>query len=243
MNMKETMQEAFEAFFEKQRAFYRERMQTEPSVPYSEDLNPALLISEEDEDGEVQWRPVLQPQTHDWSAFEKTCGFALREELKAFYNTYFFLSMSGRLDGAILEFYAVDGTVPLDEIASNQLDDASDLFPGSQRFLIGGAELNDNDDYFIFYDNADGTLFCYENNRQRYARLPGGTPLHRGVQPSQGRGLHRTGRLGGALEHPRAGCPLPRAGHQHLGGLLGTGCQPRLALVVQAGRILPALFT
>ena len=62
-------------------------------------------------------------------------------------------------------------------------------------------------------------------------QLPGGTPLHRGVQPPQGRGLHRPGRLGGALEPPGHGSTLPGAGHPRLGGLLGLGRQPRLALV------------
>ena len=38
-------------------------------------------------------------------------------------------------------------------------------------FLIGNAVVNDDDSFFIYFDNATGKLFCYESDTKNEVLL------------------------------------------------------------------------
>lgn len=156
------MKEAFDNYFKKLNRVWNELMNSGPMVSYSKDINKDLIISSPDEDGDVEWKPVLQ-QSYDFSSITKALGFDLCDELKAFYNTYYFFTLGGELDGKSLYFDSVGAKEPLETTIINAYENGQYYYPNSQSFVIGMACINENDNYILFFDNEDGKLFCYEN--------------------------------------------------------------------------------
>ena len=158
---------AFAAYFNKLNRLYYNTFGTNPTVPYSSSLNKELLISPPDDEDEVPWQPKEQLKKTDWSAIENALGFVLTQDIKEYYNSYFFLQLSGTFGSSELHFYPIDGSRPLDKIITQQYSDGQYVFPNTECLLIGNAIVNDDDSYFIFYDNAKGKLFCFESEKKQ----------------------------------------------------------------------------
>ena len=156
------MRKAFDGYFDKLWRFTEKRYGTNPSVTYTENLNKALLISAPDEDDEVEWHPIEQSEDIGWDAVEESLSIKVAEELKAYLGTYYFLTLSGIYDNAFLNFYPIDGALPVGDQVCRAYNDARIVFPSSETFLIGNAVIDDDDSYFIFYDNAANSVFCYD---------------------------------------------------------------------------------
>jgi len=106
-----------------------------------------------------------------WTVVEENLGFALCEELKAYYSSYLFLSMSGKFGSADLYFQPISSQENLVGIISQQFKDGQNAFPNTQIFLIGNAIINNNDGYYIYYDNVTSKVFCYEMETQKQVLL------------------------------------------------------------------------
>lgn len=156
------MQKAFDIYFDKLWRFTEERYGANPSVTYTENLNKALLVSDPDEDDEVEWRPIMQSEDIGWDAIEERLAIKITEELKAYFGTYFFLTLSGIYNQAFLNFYPIEGVLPVADIVHRTYSDAIAVFPSSETFLIGNAVIDNDDSFFIYYDNADNSAFCYD---------------------------------------------------------------------------------
>lgn len=156
------MREAFISYFQKLWNFTEKRYGASPSVTYTESLNKALLISTPDNDEEVNWQPIWQPVNIEWNTVEGGLGFRVNEELRSYFGTCFFLTLSGIYEKVFLNFYPIDGTLPVSEVVCRAHSDAKTVFPDSEMFLIGNAVINDDDSYFIYYDNTVNAVFCYD---------------------------------------------------------------------------------
>lgn len=165
------IQHAFDTYFKKLEVLYEKLFSSKPTAAYTDTLNKALLLSEPDGDGEVQWEPVRQTAAAAWSGIEAALGFPVCQELKEYYTTYYFLSLAGSFGSSDLYFYRIDGSKPLEDIVMLHYRDAQHVFPGSQCFLIGNAVVNDDDGYFIYFDNETGKLFCHESDTQNRVLL------------------------------------------------------------------------
>ena len=80
-----SIKEAMTEHYTKLENLYMKDIGTKPSVSYTDQLNKALLISEPDEDMEVEWQLIAQP-AHDWTQIEEKLGFSLMKELKEYYK-------------------------------------------------------------------------------------------------------------------------------------------------------------
>lgn len=169
--MKLDMKTAFENYFSKLASLYRSTFGTMPTVPYVETLEKSLLIGDPDEDGEIQWAPKEQTSILSWSDIETQLGFKLCQELKDYYNTFYFLAVSGTFGSCELHFYRIDGTEPIEKTVLRNYNDAQYIFPKTEEFLIGNAVVNDDDSFFIYFDNATGKLFCYESDTKNEVLL------------------------------------------------------------------------
>lgn len=165
--MNSEMQKAFEKFFIKLEKLYAETFETKPTVPFLESYDKSMLIGMPDEDDEVQWIPKVQKGGYDWNKLELELGFSLFQEFRDFYSSYYFLALSGTFNGCELHFYSIDGSKKLREIILQNFRDAQYVFPNTECFLIGNAVINDDDSFFIYYDNANQKVFCYESDLKK----------------------------------------------------------------------------
>ena len=98
------------------------------------------------------------------------------------------------------------------------------------------------DSFDSFGDYMDDLV--YRNSPYHYlSGMSDGSPVYPHVQRAQNHPLRRPGRVGRRAQgkHLAHQGRARRQGHPRVGGLLGLRRRSRLGLVVQAGRILPAL--
>lgn len=161
------MKTAFLNYFHELQILYEKTFGSRPTISYTKELNPDLLVGNQDEDGEIQWVPIKQTKDLDWDFLMRRLGFSLREEIKEYYTTFFFLMLSGSYNGCKLNFYCIDGSKPVELVIIRAFEDAQYIFPKQAFFLIGNAVVHDDDNYFILYDNNTGRLFCYDSETQK----------------------------------------------------------------------------
>ena len=167
------MREAFDNYFAKLWRFSEKQYGTNPTVAYTENLNKALLVSIPNEDDEVEWRPIKQTEHIGWNAIEGRLAVKISEELKAYFGTYFFLTLSGVYNQAFLNFYPIAGVLPVDDLVHRAYSDSRAVFPGSETFLIGNAVIDDDDSFFIYYDNAVTSVFCFDSELGKRVEMKG----------------------------------------------------------------------
>jgi hypothetical protein len=165
------MKKAFEHYFSKLNNYAEEKFGTKPTVTFMDELNKDLLVSAPDEDGEVEWQPKLQMGNIIWDEVENEIGFTICQELKEYYSSYSFLMLYGKFGTSYLNFYPIDASEPVANIIERAFYDAQEVFPCSQMFLIGNASVNEDDNFFIYYDNKTGKLFCYDTENKREVLL------------------------------------------------------------------------
>lgn len=153
---------AFKLYFGKLNAYFMRECGSLPVTVYTETNNPALYVSEKDEEGWAEWQPIRQSETINFDEIEKNLGFLLRDELKSFYSTYLFLDMEGEIGNAILSFRHIDKTGDVPKMVESHYEKAQTPFPDSQIFSIGSAIIDDEDTYGIYYDNETGKTFCHD---------------------------------------------------------------------------------
>lgn len=161
------MKKAFEQYFSKLNNYAEEKFGTKPTITYTDELNKELLVSEPNEDGEVEWQPKLQKGSIRWDEIEAEIGFSVCQELKEYYSAYLFLMLYGKFGSSYLNFYPIDDSEPVASVIERAFYDAQEVFSHSQMFLIGNASVDEDDNFFIYYDNKTGKLFCYDAETKR----------------------------------------------------------------------------
>ena len=116
------MKQAFDKYFEKLNKVYLETFGTKPLVPYSEDLNKDLIVSEPDEEGYVEWQPRLQKEEVDWNRIENEIGFKINAELKNYYSIYSFSMIDGIWNNISLYFDAINLKKSVEETIKYNFD-------------------------------------------------------------------------------------------------------------------------
>lgn len=158
------MKTALEGFFRRLQAFSQSTFGTFPTVCFTDELNRDLIVSAPDEDGEVQWKPVLQKTSVDWKNMEDRLGFRLCPELKEYYSIWSFPVLTGKFGNSTLTFYGINALEGVEKTVLQEYTDAQYVFPNSQIFLLGNAVIHDQDDWFIYFDNKTQKVFCYESD-------------------------------------------------------------------------------
>lgn len=165
------MKEAFDKYFEKLNKLYAEEFGTKPTVSFSETYNNNIFISEPDEYGEAEWEPKLQETAIDWNRLEEELKFKICDELKAYFSTYSFAQLEGDFGKISLCFDPVDLEERVEDSVKNAYKTAQYLYPGSEIFALGMAEINDDDGYTIYFNNQNNKIFCYEDDTKKTVEL------------------------------------------------------------------------
>jgi hypothetical protein len=165
--MNNEMKSAMEIYFTKLHQFTMATYGANPSVPYSDTLDRTMLLSVPDEEGYVEWIYKLQTGEPNWAMLENKLGFTLNGELRAYYSTYLFLEMSGKLGSISLHLEPLKSEDGISELILRQFLDAQHVFPGREFFLIGNAAISDDDGFFVHYDNRNASVLCHEQDTEQ----------------------------------------------------------------------------
>ncbi len=85
--------------------WHKEKYQSYPTVDVEMADEPSIcFFGEIKEGGYIQWSYVEQSNLIDFDALEEEFQIHICDEVKQFYNSYFFLELYGFLDGEVIEF-------------------------------------------------------------------------------------------------------------------------------------------
>lgn len=157
------MKRAIEGYYEKLKSYCSEEFDDAPTVPYSDELDAALLRSRADEDGECEWSPAEVGRGVDWRAAEAELGFAVRRELRGFFDELLFCSLCGVAGGFQLYFTPHVSEKELTQLLIRQHREAEGVFENDGYFYLGFAVRDGDDDYGVYYDNTAGAPLCVEH--------------------------------------------------------------------------------
>lgn len=119
--LKEVLKSYLEQFIEAEKEMYESPYS---KVPYNEDEPSDLYVGEIDEDGWIGWQYAPADRVIDFSGLEKEYNIHIPEELKEYYNSYYFLSLDGFWeDGLNISLDEIDKTTDVLGNLRDALDD------------------------------------------------------------------------------------------------------------------------
>ena len=81
-----------------------------PMISYDEDKETVLYVGEENDEGDIQWEYRPAEKTVDFSEIEKKFSIIIPQEVKEYYNSYWFLQLEGFLGKDAIFFDPIDDT-------------------------------------------------------------------------------------------------------------------------------------
>ena len=132
-----------------------------PFTVASEDAKNVLLISKHDTEGWYNWLPVEKTETTDFTALETKYFHKLHQDIKDYYNQYWFYDISGEVyidDNMLFKMVELERVVPGRELL--------DLDSHIERYYRGGNIFNFRmvpigyaNSLFVVVDNVTGEVF------------------------------------------------------------------------------------
>lgn len=131
---------------------------SEPRIPYDESIAPILYIGEADEDEYIYWLPKNKDVITDFSVIEKEYNIVLNQDIKDYFNSYWFLDLKGFFRGTNVILEPV--------IPGKELDNFMQQLKGyyaiynELRYIPLGVEVNNNN--LIVVDNMNGKVYFHD---------------------------------------------------------------------------------
>ena len=156
--MKETLKNYFVKYIE----HYKKEYGSKPLTVYTDSLNKDIIVSEEDEEGYVEWLPELQKEKVDWIRIENIIGVDICDEFKDYLSLLSFVEIIGKFKGSYIWLNEVNATNSVEKNIKQSLSDGSYYFKDKKHFVLGGALVDDSDNYILIYNNVNNNVSIYD---------------------------------------------------------------------------------
>lgn len=125
------IKESLKAYLDKYFEMYKKYMGKYPTVPYDEEEESSLWFGEMDEDEYIQWMYKEKDTETNFSELEAELDLEFPDELKEFYNSYYFLQLQGFYNGEHLSFKDVsDNRNIAEDLYITKVKDKNYLYMG-----------------------------------------------------------------------------------------------------------------
>ncbi|MBR3607231.1 MAG: SecY-interacting protein Syd [Lachnospiraceae bacterium] len=153
-------------FFERYIKMWKEFNDSEPCIPYDDSIEPILYIGTLDVDEYVQWLPKNKDVMTDFSMIEKEYNIVLNQDIKEYFNSYWFLNLQGFFKGINVFLEPVIPGKELDNFIQ-QLEGYYIIYKELNDIPIG-FEVNNNN--LIVINNITGKVYLndLERNEKKY---------------------------------------------------------------------------
>ena len=99
---------AMEIYFNKQREFWQTNFGTFTELSYHDKIDECMIIPDSlNNEGNIQWQPVLQITSIDFSELEKNLDLNIHHQIKQFFTSYWYLSLIGIIENTVLYFVSI----------------------------------------------------------------------------------------------------------------------------------------
>ncbi|MDE6052356.1 MAG: SecY-interacting protein Syd [Lachnospiraceae bacterium] len=121
--LKEVLKKYLDVYFKE----YEDYFKSLPALPYDEDEPSDLYVGEIDKEGWIQWQYAPVDRIIDFSGLEEEYNIHISEELKEYYNSYYFLELWGFRGNEGIRFDKVDDTTDVLAEFRGVLNDNEDM--------------------------------------------------------------------------------------------------------------------
>ena len=158
------MKNILEHFFNRQRDYWQSEDGTYPQLPYNNAMNECMIVQNSlDDDGYIQWKPVLQEERVDYSELETRLNIKINPKIKQYFTSYWFLSLIGKLGETTLDFLCVPYGVNILNLVEEHYNLGKRNFPDENAcFEFGFADIDGDDSYLIYVDNETTIVKCVQ---------------------------------------------------------------------------------
>lgn len=152
----EPVVQALDHYFDRLIAFWQEDG-VYPLIPWSEEYDRALFVSEPNEDGEVEWKPAVSEIPENMPS--------LCAELRAFFGCRRFWRLAGRIKRHDYTF----APLPTDEAAVAAAEIAmrdGEHYLGRGYALLASVVYRGNDDLLLLYNQHTGRMTLLDPDKE-----------------------------------------------------------------------------
>lgn len=89
------IKKALEHYFKELINVWDTKYCTYPKVPWDEEIDPRLYLSNPDEEEYVYWKPIEKIDLDNFTEIEEKLGMNIHHAMKEYFNSYWFLSLQG----------------------------------------------------------------------------------------------------------------------------------------------------
>lgn len=158
-----SIKNALEIYFNNQREYWQAKYQTFPQMPYNKAIDERMIVKDSLKDGYIQWQPILQDKTVDFSDLERELNFSIHPHIKEYFTSFWFLSMVGTLNGNTLRFTTIPYGVNIIDLVKESCKWGSINFSDDKnQFELGFAKIGNDDSYLLYVDNDTASIRCIQ---------------------------------------------------------------------------------
>ena len=104
--LRETLKKYLDQFF----YMWKTERNFLPMISYDEDKETLLYVGEENDDGDIQWEYRPADRTVDFSEIERKFSIMIPQEVKEYFNSYWFLQLEGFIGSDYIFMDPIDDT-------------------------------------------------------------------------------------------------------------------------------------
>ena len=149
---------AIKDYYKKLEELWVKKRQTHPMIPYQSKMPQNMYEGERNNSGYISWKLIEKNENFDFAKIETEVGFEFSEEIKGYFNSYYFLKMTGILNEVKISLTPITPLVNINVFLSERIKIAKEKGRDFKKIEVGNAEIDGADCYLIFVDNETGKV-------------------------------------------------------------------------------------
>lgn len=162
-----TVKEALTVRFNYMMQYYAKTKEGYPQIPWNSNVDSKIYVGNKKESGWISWKPIEKDIKEDFLEIEKELGVQIHEDIKEYYNSFWFLSLTVPING---HNYIMKNVAPGREFFGllRQWKECKNYFK-DDLYLILGQESNGG--YDLMINNNNGKIYSFSHSKNKLELL------------------------------------------------------------------------
>jgi len=163
------IENAVKEYYKKLDKLWSDKRKTHPLIPYIEKIEPYnMYIGPKNQSDYVEWIIQKNSKVVDFSKIEKAIEIELKNEIKQYFSSYWFLNMTGLYENIIVSFTPITPLVDISVFIRERFNIAKEQNRNTDKIEIGIVEIDHDDGYLLLFDNSTGYVEAYDADKKLY---------------------------------------------------------------------------
>lgn len=162
-----TVKEALKIRFDYMMKHYSTTKEKYPQIPWNPNIDSKIYVGEKKESGWISWKPIEKDVLEDFSEIEKELDVKIHEDVKEYYNCFWFLSLGVPMGK---QNYIMKNVAPGREFFEilRQWKECKSYFKDDLYLTLG---QENNGGYDLMINNNTGEIYSFSHNNNKLELL------------------------------------------------------------------------